>query len=214
MTGLRGLPPGRAGRTWLVRRLAAARRSSDLLDRRLLILRGQRSVFEQRTGDARTKVELLAAQAERSALRTALVAGEDALGFAAPPPTATVDITWSALIGARFPSEADVRLPEQPRDAHVPPSASAVVATAAYRSLVVAVVDYAVLTAALRVVDDEVATTGLRLRAIEDHWIPRMEQARAAVELMLAENENGEAVRLRWAAARRDATRESSRADR
>ena len=204
MTGLRSMPPGRAGRTWLIRRLAAARRSSGLLDRRLVILRRQQALFQQRSRDIRAQVELLVADAERSALRAALIAGEEALDPPARSPSADVDIEWSALIGARFPSEARLRLPEEPRNAHVPPSASAVVATAAYRSLLVAVVDCAVATAALRVVDDEIATTGLRLRAIEDHWIPRMEQARVGVELMLAENESEEAVRLRWAAGSRE----------
>ena len=38
MSGLRGLPPGRAGRLWLDRRLGAASHAASLLDRKLVIL--------------------------------------------------------------------------------------------------------------------------------------------------------------------------------
>jgi V/A-type H+-transporting ATPase subunit D len=41
-----------------------------------------------------------------------------------------------------------------------------------------------------------------RLRAIEDRWIPRLEQALAEVTLALEEQELADAIRLAWPAAR------------
>ena len=201
MTGLAGLPPGRAGRMWLARRLGSARRSADLLDRRLLILRGEQVRSSQRADTTRAVLDRLTVDAEASLLRAAVVAGDDALRPPADSAPALVDIEWSALIGARLPSVARLHMPAQPPHARVPASASVVVAAAAYRDLLEAAVEHAVATGAARVVDDEVATTRFRLRAIEDRWIPRLEGARARLELVLAENESGEAVRLRWAAA-------------
>lgn len=48
-----GVPPGRAGRLWLRRRLAAAERAVELLERKLRILRAEQdrlALLAQRTG--------------------------------------------------------------------------------------------------------------------------------------------------------------------
>jgi V/A-type H+-transporting ATPase subunit D len=148
--------------------------------------------FEQRANDTRAELDRLLSGAERSALRAALVAGEDRLRLPADAAPAVVDIEWAALIGARFPSAARTRLPQESAHRRVPASASVVLAELAYRDLLVAAVEHAVAAGAARVVDDEVATTRFRLRAIEDR----------------------EAVRLRWAAAGKPAGRESREAGR
>jgi V/A-type H+/Na+-transporting ATPase subunit D len=53
---------------------------------------------------------------------------------------------------------------------------------------------------AARVLDDELAATRFRLRAVQDRWIPRLETAASALDLALAEAEGADAVRLRLAA--------------
>ena len=49
------VPPGRAGRLWLTRRLAVARRGADLLDRKLQVLR--RELDRRRDSAARAAGE-------------------------------------------------------------------------------------------------------------------------------------------------------------
>jgi V/A-type H+-transporting ATPase subunit D len=209
VTRVRGQPPGRAGQTWLRRRLGAAQRSSALLDRRLAILRGRQAQFSRRADETRAVLDRLVAEAERAALRAALALGETALQPPADAPPAEVDVEWAALIGTRLPSAAQVSLPEASRLGRVPSGASAVLTARAYRDLLGAAVQHAVAVAAQRVVDDEIATTRFRLRAIEDRWIPRLQQAQTVLALALAEDESGEAVRIRWATGGRSRTGES-----
>ena len=64
--------------------------------------------------------------------------------------------------------------------------------------------DAAVALAAARVLDDEVAATRFRLRAVQDRWMPRLEAAATTLDLALAEAEGAEAVRLRLAVSRRE----------
>ena len=107
-------------------------------------------------------------------------------------------------MGARFPAAARLELPGHRRDGPLPASSAVVCATAAYREALVAAVDAAVALAAARVLDDEVAATRFRLRAVQDRWVPRLERAATTLDLALAEAEGAEAVRLRLAVSRRD----------
>jgi len=52
----------------------------------------------------------------------------------------------------------------------------------------------------VRIVDDEVRATRFRLRAVQDRWIPRLEQALAEVTFTIEELERADAARLRLAA--------------
>jgi vacuolar-type H+-ATPase subunit D/Vma8 len=49
-------------------------------------------------------------------------------------------------------------------------------------------------------------STRLRLRALADRWLPRLEGALALLVQRLEEAERAETVRTRWAAARQEAT--------
>jgi V/A-type H+/Na+-transporting ATPase subunit D len=60
-------------------------------------------------------------------------------------------------------------------------------------------VQHAAATEALRVLEAEALATRYRPRAIEDRWIPRLEQALAEVTLALEEQELADAARLRRA---------------
>ena len=81
----------------------------------------------------------------------------------------------------------------------MPPANTALIhAEAAYADAVRAAAVYAVAQAAAHAVGAEVLSTRQRVRALQRHWIPRLEQALARVDLALEQSED--AVRRRWAA--------------
>ncbi len=170
-----------------------------MLDRRLRILRSHQAQTTRRAADTRAAFVTASHDAEAASLRAALSQGEAGLQPPSEPGSATVDVEWAALMGARFPSQGHLHLPDATGPARVVSSASVEIATETYREALTAAVAYAVAEAAARVVEAEIDTTGLRLRAIEDRWIPRLAKSRSALELALAEDERGEAVRMRWA---------------
>jgi V/A-type H+/Na+-transporting ATPase subunit D len=189
------VPPGRAGRLWLTRRLQLARRGADLLDRKLRIL--QAELIRFREADTRTAAEWdrCCADAERWLLRARLLGGERAIRLGAGGQLATVTIPYAVTMGVRHPADPACLSPvgltwdgpalAQARQAHAAALAAAV--------------QYAAAAEALRVLEAEALATRYRLRAIEDRWIPRLEQALAEVTLALEEQELADAARLRLA---------------
>jgi V/A-type H+/Na+-transporting ATPase subunit D len=189
------VPPGRAGRLWLTRRLQLARRGADLLDRKLRILQAQLVRF--REAEARTAAEWdrCCADAERWLLRACLLGGERAVRLGADGPLATVTIPYTVTMGVRHPASPACLSPAgltwdgptlaQTRQAHA--------------AALTAAVQHAAAAEALRVLEAEALATRYRLRAIEDRWIPRLEQALAEVTLALEEQELADAARLRLA---------------
>lgn len=117
-----------------------------------------------------------------------------------PPGTsARVDVTWASLMGVRYPAEAACLLP--PEDSRpVDATAALPVARSIYRRAVEAGVACAAASAAAGVVADEIATTHTRLRAIENHWRPRLEHALSELEASLAKEEAADGIRLRLSA--------------
>ncbi|MET0765959.1 MAG: V-type ATP synthase subunit D [Blastococcus sp.] len=203
-SGLRALPPGRAGRIWLRRRLAVAQRGADLLDRKLRILRVEQQRYRlltRRTAAAWTDAHR---EAETWLLRAALVGGERAIRHAAADGTdAEVAITWTATMGVIHPARATCQIPERQITAPTPDNTALVHAVAAYATALRAAVEHAVAAAALRVVDAEVVATRRRVRAIDDRWIPRLTAAQRVLQFALDEQEHDDGVRLRWAASHR-----------
>ena len=191
------MPPGRAGRLWLTRRLQVARRGADLLDRKLRILQAELARF--RDAETRTAAEWdrCCADAERWLLRASMLGGERAVRLAADGQLATVTIPYAVTMGVRHPASPACVIPAsltwdgptvtQTRQAHA----------AALR----AAVRHAAAAEALRVIEAETVATRYRLRAIEDRWIPRLEQALTEVTLALEEQELADAARLRLAAS-------------
>jgi len=189
------VPPGRAGRLWLTRRLQLARRGADLLDRKLRILQAELARF--REDEARTAAEWdrCCAEAERWLLRACLLGGERAVRLGVGGQLATVTIPYTVTMGVRHPAGPSCLSPAgltwdgpalaQTRQAHAAALAAAV--------------QYAAAAQALRVLEAEALATRYRLRAIEDRWIPRLEQALAEVTLALEEQELADAARLRLA---------------
>ncbi|MGH3463159.1 MAG: V-type ATP synthase subunit D [Kribbellaceae bacterium] len=204
MAGVRGVPPGRAGRLWLQRRLVVARRSAALLDQKLRILLHEQERFALLVGRTGPEWSQRCREAEIWLLRSCLIGGQRALRHATDGERAEVTVGWAGAMGLRYPSEASYRAPapDTGGDSGTGATTGAAVqqTSAAHRLALDAAVRHAAAQAALRAIEAEMAATRRRLRAVEDRWIPRLESTLAAVLLELAEAERSEGVRLRWAA--------------
>lgn len=196
-------PPGRGGRVWLQRRLLAARRGADLLDSKLRILRHEEQRFVVLAERTRTEWEAACLEAEHWLLLAAVVGGQRGVRPDAGTLAAEVQVAWASVMGVRYPSRATVRLPDDPPASSVTATAAVPLARAAYRRALEAAVAHAAADGAARVVSAEVLTTRGRLRAIEDRWIPRLQQALAGLEATLLEAESEDNARLRWVARSR-----------
>jgi V/A-type H+-transporting ATPase subunit D len=201
MVDLRRIPPGRAGRLWLTGRLRSARLATDLLERKLRILRLERERFDLRADRTGRRWGTSWRTADRWGTRAAVLGGHRAALLCAPAGRATVEVAWANAMGVRYPAEAVCRLPVAAVGDPVAGTVTIVEATEAYRAAVVAAVAHAAAEAARRAVDAELAATGRRRRAIADRLLPGLEAALASVTADLEETERAETVRLRWAAA-------------
>jgi V/A-type H+-transporting ATPase subunit D len=195
MAELRHVPPGRAGRIWLDGRLQAGKRAADLLDRKLQVLRVELERFEQQ----RTRAEQRWREAWRAAdtwgLRAAMTGGVRELRLAIPSTVAQIRITWSTVMGLRYPAEADCETPQASAADREPGSAALVEAAGAYRESLRAAAAYGAADAACRVIEAEIGQTRRRLRAITDRWIPRLESRLSRLRQELDETEREETFR-------------------
>ncbi|HEX3003325.1 MAG TPA: V-type ATP synthase subunit D [Angustibacter sp.] len=190
MSAVRGVPPGRAGRTWLAGRLQASRRAGDLLDRKLRILRRERARAAHHAEQAQRRWVDALRDARQWGLRARLLSAPPAAGVAR---AARVDVQWGAVMGARYPTGVRVTHDDDPGEP-LPLSAAATCATRAAVEAVSRAAEAAAARGALAAVDHEIAVTRLRWRAIEHSWVPRLQQQAEALDLALAENETTEAV--------------------
>ena len=201
------VPPGRAGRLWLTRRLAVARRGADLLDRKLQVLQRELDGRHDSAARAAEEWEHRRADADSWLLRAALLGGERAIRLAAADTFAEVMISHGATMGVRYPADATCTTPLPVcRDG---PALAA--AREAHCAALAAAVRHAAAAEALRVLEAETAATRYRLRAVRDRWIPRLEQALTEVTLAIEEQELADAARLRLATrpGRRHGSREA-----
>ena len=198
MTGPRiAVPPGRAGRLWVDRRLQAARRGADLLDRKLHILQAELDSRRKAAELTRQEWEWRCAQAEQWQLRAALLGGQRAIRLAADEGGADVHINYAVTAGVRHPADVTYFI-RQPAPWAGPATAEA---RRAHQTALEAAVAHAAAAAALRLIEAEAAVTRYRLRAIKDRWIPGLEEARAEITFALDELERADQARLRRAMA-------------
>lgn len=202
MSALRGVPAGRAGRSWLLTRLTTARRGVDLLESKLRVLQREQQRFHLQAERAAAEWRSGCLDAETWLLRAALLGGQRALAAAVPDDLADVEVTWTVAMGVRHPREAAVRSAFPAATAATPGNAALVVAAGAYRTALEAAARHAVVDAAVRRIDAEVLATRRRLRAVQNRWIPRLVAALREVDAGLEELELAEGGRLRWAARR------------
>ena len=211
VAGVLRAPPGRAGRLWLQQRLATARRGGELLERKLRILRIEREHMVLQKERSSRDWEAASREATTWLLRGVLVGGERSLRLASDQALADIEIAWEQPMGVRYPAEVTCTVPEPGADAPAASNAALVAARECHRRALQAAVRQAAVEAAVRVLDAEERATRRRLRALEDRWIPRLEQALADVQLTLQEEEHADGVRLRWAAGRLADTTERTR---
>ena len=198
-------PPGRAGRPWLVRRLALARRGADVLDEKRRALLRERARFAEIVDEARDSWERSVSEAERWLRRALLISGQRSFELARfhVPGSAEVEVSRRRVLGVSIPADVEVRLPPTP-DLVAPGGSSALpAAAAAYGRAVEAGARFAAARTSLDRIDAELAATTRRLRALERRWIPAHEDALAALALELDEAEREDAMRGRWFAERR-----------
>jgi V/A-type H+-transporting ATPase subunit D len=129
-----------------------------------------------------------------------VLSGQDGIRLSSPGERLTAEVTWTSTMGLRYP--ADVRL-SHPDDAGLlHPDAASDHAAASFRAAVGAGARAAAADEALRRIDAEIAVTRRRLRALEKHWLPRLDEALRSLELVLEQGEQEDSMRLRQAAAR------------
>ncbi len=194
------IPPGRAGRIWLRRRLSTAERGRDQLDRKLRILLPEQQRLRIQVDRSTASWVSACEQARTWLLRSTLLSGEDALRNVAPPGLVGVEIGWTTVMGLSYPKDIRIVGPTSPSP--TPPSNAAVTPTAdAFRAALLAGVRLAVDQDALRGVDAEIAVTRRRLRALDKRWLPWLNDSLTALDLSLEQAEQEDGIRLRRAVA-------------
>jgi V/A-type H+/Na+-transporting ATPase subunit D len=188
------VPPGRAGRLLLDRRLVGARRAADLLDRKLRILQAELRELSAEATRTEQEWHLRCAEADRRLLIAALLGGERAIILATGSGYADARIDYAVTIGVRRPASGHYA-PAPGAEPWAGPHVAQ--ARQAHRAALAAAVRYAAAAGAYRTVEAEVVTTRYRLHAIGDRLIPRLEQARAEVMLAIDELERADDARLR-----------------
>jgi V/A-type H+/Na+-transporting ATPase subunit D len=186
---------GRAGRLWLMQRLATARKGADLLDRKLRVLQNELIRLQTAAADNAARWDNCQVDADSSLLMAALIGGQREIRLAADDLRADVTIGYATTIGLRYPATATCSIPPT-RGWEAPTVAGA---RRAHATALSAAADYAVAARAVRTVETEVSVTRHRLRAVRDRWIPQLEQALTEVTLAIEELERADAARLRLA---------------
>ncbi len=194
------IPPGRAGRRWLLERLEIAGRGAELLDRKRGALLTERARLRTEAEDALRAWRQATSAAELWIGRAILVDGASRLETLAGhvQEQASFEFSWSNLMGARLPNADELRVPDPPALSALGGSSAAVIAARAHCQATRAAVRYAVAMRADAELSGELARATRRLRALEKRWIPEHETALARLELALDESQREQAVRVRW----------------
>ena len=197
MSAVRGVPPGRAGRTWLSRRVRTAQHGASLLDRKLRILQAEAAGLRESAAQAAAEWDRSQASAGQWLLRAGLLEGQRAIRLSASESFADVTISYASTMGVRFPARTACAIP--PAEGWDSPAVT--MTRRAHRAALAAAVRHAAAAEAVRVIEAEALATRYRLHAVRDRWIPRLEQALTEVIFAIEEQERADSARLRLAAA-------------
>lgn len=190
-------PPGRMGRLWLLSRLELAERGVSLLEEKLRLLGDRRDVLRRRVDETGRDWRAACREADAWGLRAALLGGRRAIALATPRGQVSVAIEWATTTGIRYPDHARCTFPPED-DAAVVPTGSAIVrARHAHRAALAAAAEHAAARRGLEIVEREFRATRLRARALSKHWLPRLRDELARINLELEEQDRAEATRLR-----------------
>ena len=200
------IPPGRAGRLWLERRLEVATRGANVLDQKRRTLLHQQQLLATRRAEAEAAWERQAAEAARWNDRAATIAGARRLRLAAlhRQTRAEIELEWRSALGAVFPVAATVQPGEPPDFVALGGGSSVALASRAHAEALAAAAAFAVARAAYEAVSAELAATTRRLRAIERRWIPEHQAALRNLQLSLDQSELEDAIRVRWVVRRQE----------
>ncbi|NKQ58864.1 V-type ATPase, D subunit [Amycolatopsis sp. K13G38] len=193
------VPPGRAGRLWLRRRLATATTATSLLEQKLRTLQQEHRRLELRAQHTAGQWRDSAAEAGRWLIRAELAGGQRAIRLATTADLADVTVTWKTSMGVSYPVEGTVTPPRRAQGTAVSGGGAVVRAAEAHQRALEAAVRHAVATEALRVVEREIATTRQRVRALDRRWIPELRTTLAELELALEEQDRAEGLARRRA---------------
>jgi vacuolar-type H+-ATPase subunit D/Vma8 len=188
------VPPGRAGRLRLCRRLAAAERGADLLERKLRALLGEQHARRRMAEDSIRAWHEAGACADRWLARALAASGRGGLRQCVPVATARVTIRETDSMGVRYPSQASCELPEA---GYAAESAALVCAQAAFATAVRAATQAAVDQAAVRAIDTAVTATRRQVRILRRHWVPELREALSRLEFALEQSDFEDGVRRR-----------------
>ncbi len=195
------IPPGRAGRLWLLRRLDVARRGADVLDQKRQTLLREQGRLAERLSAATIEWERQAAAAAEWNARALTIAGPRRLLISAlhRRDCAEVSVEWRNTLGVVVPDSARVQLGASPDFVALGGGSTVAIAAQAHERALVAAAAHAAARLAYDAISTELATTTRRLRAIEKRWIPDHEAELARLELRLEEVELEDVARARWA---------------
>ncbi len=198
------VPPGRAGRLWLLRRLEVARRGTEVLEQKRQTLLRERLRAEEALADATAAWDELARDAAGWNDRALTLAGARRLRLAAQhrAGAAAAVVSWRNLLGTTVPEEVRVEAGEASTPASVGGGPAVALSAEAHRRALVAAASFAAARAAHEAIEEELAATTRRLRAIERRWIPDHEAALRRLEITLAEHELEDVARSRFALER------------
>ncbi|MEV4379848.1 V-type ATP synthase subunit D [Streptosporangium sp. NPDC049644] len=191
------IPPGRAGRMWLRRRLTAVRHGLDVLDRKLRILRREQDRLSRNAARTQAEWSVACRAADEWLLRVTRLGGQRAVRLAADDRLTDVHVYWADAVGTSYPARVSCAIPGFDAAAPLPITTALVPARHAYRTALRAGLEHAIAAEAARIVAAETASTNRRIRALKDRLLPLLEEALAAVELSLDETERADADRAR-----------------
>ena len=199
------IPPGRAGRTWLIARLEVAHRGAELLDRKRQVLLGEEARIRAEAERARRDWNEAAAQVETWSSRAGIVDGAGRLELLARhvQGRASLEVSWLNFMGARIPRAETIDVPEPPAISALGGSSAAVLLARASPEAARAATRFAIAERAESELSEELRRAARRLRALRERWIPEHEQALAALDLALDEGQREQAIRVRWLSGRR-----------
>lgn len=196
------IPPGRAGRLWLLNRLASARNAAELLDHKRRELESELHRMDTILTRRMLAWRDAMAEADRWLGRIDATAGARALRIAAAlePGRAEVRLAWRQVMGVHYPTEFELHVPPAPGVASLDGGAALVFALDASRRAVEAAVAHAVALTAHARIRADIDRTIRRLRALELRAIPAQGEALRTLELRLDEKDREDALAARWAA--------------
>ena len=188
------VPPGRAGRLWLVHRIAIAESGADQLERKVRILSAEIERRQKLANKARLSWEQQCVDAERWQLRAGLIGGHDGVRYARAEPAA-VTLTWAATVGVRHVADAILVAPKMPDTA--PVSSALIYAQDAYAIALKTGVELAIADEALSALQTALIATRRRARILRRRWIPRLRAHLTTLDLALEQAEQEDQARLR-----------------